>query len=130
MSLKETSKIRSFNPDKDSLNKGRNIVAYHYTSPAGAKAMLESHGIRFTDCEFLNDKSEYVHIHKPLQQSLEGIMGNLFDKSIPEVILTSLKNDYETQRLSIKSDVNDKRKPTLHSIKQRYYVFCTRNSSK
>lgn len=125
MGTKENSKIRSFNPDKDSLNKGRSMMTYHYTSPVGAKEILGSHSIRFTDCQFLNDKSEYIHIHKPLMQALEEIQEELFDDSIPDMIHDMFNNNYETERLVItpRSDVNPKLKFQL--IKERYYIFCT-----
>lgn len=118
-------KIRSFNPDKDSLNKGRSIITYHYTSPVGAKAILESHSIRFTDCQFLNDKSEYVHIHKPLFQAMIEIQEDLFDQSIPDMIRDMFNDNYETERLVLipRSDINPKLK--FRFIKQRYYIFCT-----
>lgn len=125
MAASKNQQIRSFYPDKDSLNKGRSTITYHYTSPAGVKAILASHSIRFTDCQFLNDKSEYVHIRKPLMQALKEIQENLFDDSIPELIQNMFNDNYETEQLVIvpRSDIN----PTLkiRFIKQRYYIFCT-----
>lgn len=125
MGKKENSKIRSFHPDKDSLNKGRSLITYHYTSPVGAKEILGSHSIRFTDCQFLNDKSEYIHIHKPLMQALEEIQEELFDDSIPDMIHNLFNDNYETERLVVtpRSDMNPKL--NFHLIKERYYVFCT-----
>ncbi|ROR29185.1 DUF2971 family protein [Mobilisporobacter senegalensis] len=117
--------IRSFYPEKDSLNKGRSTVTYHYTSPTGVKAILGSHSIRFTDCQFLNDKSEYIHIHKPLMRALEEIQEDLFDNSIPEMIRSMFNDNYETELLVIvpRSDIDPKLK--FRYIKQRYYIFCT-----
>lgn len=118
-------KIRSFNPDKDSLNKGRSAITYHYTSPVGAKAILGSHSIRFTDCQFLNDKSEYVHIRKPLFLALDEIQEDLFEESIPDMIRNMFNDNYETEKLVVtpRSDINPKL--NFRFIKQRYYIFCT-----
>lgn len=125
MTTNEIPKIRSFDPSKDSLNKGRSTITYHYTSPAGAKAILGSNSIRFTDCQFLNDKSEYIHIRKPLLQALEEIWESLFDASIPEMIQDMFNDNYETELLVItpRSDINPKLK--FRFIRQRYYIFCT-----
>ncbi len=125
MVVVKNQQIRSFNPDKDSLNKGRSTITYHYTSPTGVKEILATHSIRFTDCQFLNDKSEYVHIHKPLMQALKEIQENLFDNSIPEMIQNIFNDNYETELLVIvpRSDINPKLK--FRFIKQRYYIFCT-----
>ncbi len=125
MAVTKNQQIRSFYPDKDSLNKGRSIITYHYTSPTGVKAILASNSIRFTDCQFLNDKSEYVHIHKPLMQALNAIQENLFDDSIPEMIQNMFNDNYETELLVLvpRSDINPKLK--FRFIKQRYYIFCT-----
>ncbi|MDF2512378.1 MAG: hypothetical protein K0S04_2244 [Herbinix sp.] len=125
MSTKDIPKIRSFDPNKDSLNKGRSTITYHYTSPIGAKAILGSNSIRFTDCQFLNDKSEYIHIRKPLLQALEAIQDNLFDASIPDMIYNLFNDNYETELLVVspRSDISPELK--FHFIKQRYYIFCT-----
>ncbi len=125
MTTNDTPKIRSFDPNKDSLKKGRSTITYHYTSPIGAKAILGSNSIRFTDCQFLNDKSEYIHIRKPLIQALEEIQENLFDDSIPDMIRNMFNDNYETELLVVspRSDINPKLK--FHFIKQRYYIFCT-----
>ncbi|BCN30978.1 DUF2971 domain-containing protein [Anaeromicropila herbilytica] len=125
MAVTKDPQIRSFYPDKDSLKKGRSAITYHYTSPLGMKAILGSHSIRFTDCQFLNDKSEYVHIHKPLMQALEEIQEELFDDSIPDMIRNMFNDNYETELLVVvpRSDINPQLK--FRYIKQRYYIFCT-----
>jgi hypothetical protein len=40
------------------MQKSQNDIIYHYTSPEGLKAILESHSLRFTNYRFLNDKNE------------------------------------------------------------------------
>ncbi len=125
MTATKNQQIRSFYPDQDSINKGRSAITYHYTSPSGVKAILASHSIRFTDCQFLNDKSEYIHIHKPLMKALNEIQANLFDNSIPEMIQNMFNDNYETELLVLvpRSDINPDLK--FRFIKQRYYIFCT-----
>lgn len=113
--------IRCFNPASDgkSLNeKGR---IYHYTSPNGIFGILGSRSIRFTDCQFLNDKSEYTHIKKPLEKALEEIKNDLhidFQTSI----LKMLKEEFESD------DINVIKKETglaFSLTKKRYYIFCS-----
>lgn len=125
MATNDTPKIRSFNPNKDSLNKGRSAITYHYTSPAGVKAIIGSQSIRFTDCQFLNDKSEYIHIHKPLIRAIDEIKENLIHDFIPDIISEMFNDNYETELLVVspRSDINPEMKQRY--IKQRYYIFCT-----
>ena len=40
----------------------RDKTVYHYTSPEALVSILTNALIRFTDCQFMNDRSEYNHI--------------------------------------------------------------------
>ena len=121
--MRKSSEVRSFTPTKDNLNKGTSPLTYHYTSPHGAKAIISSNSIRFTDCQFMNDKSEYVHIQKPLLTALEQIENELYDDSIKDTVINMFNDNYETERMVITMRPDIKTK--LQIIKQRYYIFCT-----
>lgn len=43
---------------------------YHYTSSAGLESILRNRTIRFTRWNFLNDTSEYLHIHDIIKRCL------------------------------------------------------------
>ncbi|MBN7772192.1 DUF2971 domain-containing protein [Clostridium aminobutyricum] len=125
MLSKQAAKIKSFNPDKDQRNKGRSITTYHYTSPSGLHDILKEHHIRFTDCQFLNDKSEYVHIWKPLRKALEDIGDDLFDDEIPAMIDNMFNDNYETEKLVVERSSDISTQLQFRFLKHRYYIFCT-----
>ncbi len=66
-----SDRIFCFNPSGENESNYRNRTVYHYTFPAGLMAILRIPSVRFTDCEYLNDKSEYKHIHIPLEKAFE-----------------------------------------------------------
>lgn len=121
----QQSKIRSFNPSTDVESSGKSATTYHYTSPSGLYSILSSNSVRFTDCQFLNDKSEYIQIRKPLSTALEQLDNQLSNPSILDIIERMFSDNYETEKMvvSLNSDINDSLRLTF--IKQRYYVFCT-----
>ena len=50
---------------------------FHYTSPEGLYSILKNRTFRFTDCQFFNDKSEYVYVKRPLIKAIENILPKL-----------------------------------------------------
>lgn len=46
---------------------------YHYTSSAGLESILRNRTIRFTRWNFLNDTSEYLHIHDIIEHCLSKL---------------------------------------------------------
>lgn len=48
------------------------LLNYHYTSIEGLKGIIENKCVRFTDCQFLNDTSEYNHLKMLLKKIQEG----------------------------------------------------------
>jgi len=81
-------------------------LVYHYTSPDGLYAILKSGNLRFTDCRFLNDTHEYVHINEPLELAMKQVKDQL---KHPEILCGLLEAIAEAE----------KKHPAKH------YVFCT-----
>ena len=85
---------------------------FHYTSPAGLFSILQENSLRFTDCQFMNDVSEYIHIRKPFRIAMEALKDELNYPYFSE-LATSL---FDHNRSF--SDQNDKEV-------FNYYLFCT-----
>jgi hypothetical protein len=45
-------------------------VVYHYTSPEGAYSILKNKTLRFTDCQYLNDRGESLYIRESLKEAV------------------------------------------------------------
>jgi len=115
----ENKEIKCFNPSKDDINIEKRKKIYHYTSPSGLSGILGNATIRFTDCQFLNDKSEYTHIINPLTSAINELKGET--EIDLEDILLHIQENYEAE------DVEIDRKEfrlTLSLNPKRYYVFC------
>lgn len=96
---------------------------YHYTSPEGLKSILDTSTFRFTDCEFLNDKSEYVYIEKPLFKALEKLEGKIRDE-VSSIIKRIYNNSF-----NVHESLYDPESEVLHTYNARYYAFCASNNS-
>lgn len=121
--MKETSfsdRIFCFDPYNDSKAKKKISTVYHYTSPDGLLAILRTISIRFTDCEYLNDKSEYNHIHIPLEKAFEEVRDKLYNTDLPDIIESYIDKGYDYL-------VIEETDPGLKEIRisnARHYVFC------
>lgn len=116
------SKIFCFHPTAEKETKNRNKTVYHYTSPEGLLAILSSPSIRFTDCQFLNDRSEYNHIHIPLEAAFEEVRSSLYHTGLSELIQGFINDKYDFQELVVEN-------PSLgHDgtklLTMRHFVFC------
>lgn len=96
---------------------------YHYTSPEGLKGILESNTLRFTDCQFLNDRSEFVYIRKSLEKAMEEL-GDQLDDRLVQAIDQQFNDNYSTEQLVITTTDNP-RVLEQGTRKFRTYVFCT-----
>lgn len=85
---------------------------YHYTSPEGLLSILANKTFRFTDCQFFNDKLEYVYIKRPLSDAISQIKNKLCNKDLIEDVDNWLTEKYEVICCASK-------------MKLRYYAFCT-----
>jgi hypothetical protein len=84
--------------------------------------ILKSSGIRFTDCEYLNDKSEYIHIQIPLKTAFEEVKGELFDTDFPEMIESYITNKYDCPEFVSENPELGFKGLKYHNT--RHYVFC------
>lgn len=50
-----------------------NLIVYHYTSPQGVFDILHNKTLWFTDCQYLNDMSEFIYILEPLKEAYKKI---------------------------------------------------------
>lgn len=110
----------------DPLDRESKKMIFHYTSPDGLMLILKSHSLRFTDCQFLNDKSEYTNIREPLTMACKKIKNQLNDKNLIFYLdeLINKKYNYETV-----INFNDRKLGGFKSITMRYYIFsCSRDS--
>ena len=103
-----------------------NKTVYHYTSPDGILSILKNKTLRFTDCQYLNDASEFVYISEPLDKEYKMVMleyGETF-KNIVEDFNTLLQSPYT----SLGVEINPKKKQSAGSSitfkSYRYYVLC------
>lgn len=110
--------IMYFNPSADIISTDIKQKIYHYTSPGGLFAILKSGTIRFTDCQFMNDKSEYTHIRAPLGQALKEVRDEL-GNGLGEIINSYIEENYEFDTLESEKATN-----TPKRLKMRYYIFC------
>lgn len=122
MGNKGNSKIFCFDPSGDKKNSHRNRTIYHYTSPDGLLAILKTPSVRFTDCQFLNDKSEYTHIHIPLEKACEEVRDSLFDVNFCDMIQNFFQEKYDY--VQIFSEQPGLGFNNLKMYSMRHYVFC------
>lgn len=112
--------IKCFNPSTDEKDFESKKIIYHYTSPQGLYEILGNTTIRFTDCQFLNDKSEYTHIKKPLLKAFEEVKKDIqsdFETSIMDIF----NENFESEDIKI---TKKNSKLTFDLSTKRYYVFC------
>lgn len=114
--------IMWFNPSSDTKSSDGKSKIYHYTSPNGLFGILKGGAIRFTDCQFLNDKSEYTHIREPLEQALKDVKDELHDNDIGEIINAYIEDNYEFDTLRAEKSTNSSL--SLRRLRMRYFLFC------
>ncbi len=121
--MNQNSNIFFFDGKNIDNHKNNNIKTYHYTSPAAMYSIFENKQIRFTDCQFMNDRSEYVYIKKVLLKAYEASIRK--DWSEPaEFIDHLLSSPYEL--FAFTADKNNKEfGKGLKLTTYRYYLFCT-----
>ena len=113
----------------ETFRKPPNIKIYHYTSPDALLSIYNNHSIRFTDCQFLNDKFEYLYIQTPLAKALEEVLDELYCKEFGTMLQRYFDNTYEKEEVILKS--TETKVPYIRKIysherlKKRYYLFCT-----
>lgn len=93
---------------------------YHYTSPEGLYSILENATIRFTDCQFLNDKSEAMYIRDPLMKVLNDLKTVLkpeFREAVEDLFNQNLETEllYPSYGGIIKNYLREE---------ASYFIFC------
>lgn len=117
-----SSKIYCFNPSFDTDSTIRDKTIFHYTSPEAMISILRNESIRFTDCQFLNDRTEYNHILDPLKEAIAQVESTLYNKEITRLVEQQLGKNYQYEKFTYKRDSEGK--ILLETTFSRYYVFC------
>ena len=95
---------------------------YHYTSPEGLLGILNDKTLRFSDCQFLNDKSEYLHIKAPLKTALSLAMKHLhFDYF--QSLMDQIPDNFEDIHLKITQGQRGGG-IFMKRLNRRYFVLC------
>jgi hypothetical protein len=98
-----------------------NQKIYHYTSPMGLYSIIENKRVWFTDCQFMNDMSEFVYIKKVLLHALDSKEWKNV-KDMQEYADYILSTPYQSFELN----EHDANKPfSFCFTDSRYYLFCT-----
>lgn len=127
MGTEKNTRIYCFNPAEEQEGLQRDRTVYHYTSPEGLMAILSAPSVRFTDCQYLNDKSEYTHIHIPLEEAFEEVRDFLHDTDLCDMIQNFITDKYDYQQI-----VSDPPTPGFKNMKMfsmRHFVFCASTES-
>jgi len=122
-----SKRIKYFNTSESLKSSQRTKDVYHYTSPEGIFSILKNQKIQFTDCQFVNDKSEYNHITEVLKKVYDNISNELVNDFLYKGIVDDIEDNYEHNSFSFYKSIEslngeiDRIKITI----KRYYIFCT-----
>lgn len=98
-------------------------LVYHYTSPDNFLSILKNGKLWFSDCQFMNDRSEYVYIKDVYKEAIKGTFlarqYNLLDYAL---------TPYSSKGLVIKdkysASKNEMIIETQKTVPMRYYILC------
>ena len=102
-----------------------NRTFYHYTSPQGIFGILKENALWFTDCQYLNDMTEFLYLREPLKEAYSKIISERGEKKddIDNFIDSFFDSPYETTDWNWNRGKKGFRK--LSKIPSfRYYVLC------
>ena len=108
-------------------------IVYHYTSPEGILSILKNKTLRFTDCQYLNDKNELLYIQEPLEKAWAKICeeyGRESEKSdmdkMSEMFLRSpyQEDEIDCKAFKSKEELNFADLVLKNTKTYRYYVLC------
>lgn len=100
-------------------------MIYHYTSPDGLYAILKYNSLRFTDCQYMNDKSEFVYIKKPLLIALKECEMELKYKHYDKLIELAFFNKYGEDDCYFEAPIEKHSNGEFKTSDKRHYIFCT-----
>ena len=101
-------------------------TVYHYTTPEGVYSILKEKKLWFTDCQYLNDRNEFVYIREPFVEaymkhcSERGESTKDVEAFADYMCMTSPYKNYDCE-VFLKGRVMRRGMPPGY----RYYVFCT-----
>ena len=104
-------------------------TVYHYTTPEGVFSILEKKTLRFTDCQYLNDMSEFIYIREPFIEAYKRLCderGESIDNIesfADSMCMTTPYKNHDCEGF-LKGHVWRRGWPPEY----RYYVFCTSRS--
>lgn len=107
----------------DLPNPDNPTVAYHYTSPNAFLSIIKDGFIRFSDIEYMNDKSELVYVYKVL---IDFLKEHKDQYSFTWRVLNELigaENYSEIQSLRA-THILYKELPNLPIVSSRMFLFC------
>lgn len=98
-------------------------VAYHYTSPGAFLSILQAGHIRFSDIDYMNDKSESIYAYKMLIEYLDAHPDKyLFTRDVLNTLIGEASyQDIKDLRISKIQYCNSDR--IMHA-KYRNFLFC------
>ncbi|NPV89868.1 MAG: DUF2971 domain-containing protein [Firmicutes bacterium] len=107
-----------------SKNDPPNIV-YHYTSPQGAFDILRNKTLWFTDCQYLNDMSEFVYILEPIEEAYTKLTQERGENAsdIDRFLKSFFSSPYEG--LDFEGFMKHKKMRRGFPPRFRYYVLCS-----
>ena len=122
-----SKRIKYFNTSESLKSNQRTKDVFHYTSPEGIFSILKNQKIQFTDCQFVNDKSEYNHITEVLKKVYDNISNELVNDFLYRGIVDDIEKNYEHNSFSFCKSIEslDGEMEKLKITKKRYYIFCT-----
>lgn len=103
-------------------------MVYHYTSPEGLFEIIKKQNVRFTDCQYMNDKSEFMYIREPLLKALRKCEGELKFKHYSELIDKEILVNYGERTTEYIPPKAGSTNGHLQTSDKRHYVFCTSKS--
>jgi len=120
--------IFCFDPSSEKETNKRDRTIFHYTSPDVLIKILSNSEIRFTDCQFLNDRTEFNHLLEPLDAAFYQLDSTLHNKDLRKIIFEILITDYKEDILTLKEHSPDGAL-IFRLFPSRYYVFCSSTDS-
>ncbi|WP_366924639.1 DUF2971 domain-containing protein [Metallumcola ferriviriculae] len=100
-------------------------MVYHYTSPDGLYAILKCNSLRFTDCQYMNDRSEFIYIKDTFLKGLKECEGKLKYKHYDKLIELAFSNKYGEKDFNYIPPSKDSPKGKFITSDKRHYIFCT-----
>ncbi|HYE10445.1 MAG TPA: DUF2971 domain-containing protein [Patescibacteria group bacterium] len=100
-------------------------IVYHYTSPEGVYSILTDKALWFTDCQYLNDKNEFLYIREPFTEAYKKVCIERGDplENIDNFVNSMCLSPYEGYDWSRFFGAG-KQKWRGFPPKYRYYILC------